>query len=262
MAQTSQNTTLVLKHAANDLPPARARSVSGAEDMAAYGRFFEALATGFKAGDIVVDIHRGTTNAAPVAASGTITLATCAADTIIEINGVEFVALASGTAVVANNEFVISGTDTADATALKNAINASTSAGIAGVVTATSALGVVTVTASKKGVIGNGVTIKAGGIKAKALITMAAVAAADTVTINGPALTATKQRASSTLTFTSAVATDAVVINGVAFTGVAGAAVYGSNQFSIDTSDAAAAADLAAAVNASTEPLISGIVTA
>lgn len=54
--------------------------------------------------------------------------------------------------------------------------------------------------------------------------------------------------ASGTATLTSAIATDVVTINGLAYTGVAG--VKSDNtEFSIDTSDTAAAADLADSIN-------------
>jgi hypothetical protein len=57
-------------------------------------------------------------------------------------------------AVAANGEFNISGTVATQATNIKNAINAVS--GLSGVVTATSALGVVTVTSVAPGTIGNG----------------------------------------------------------------------------------------------------------
>lgn len=49
-------------------------------------------------------------------------------------------------------------------------------------------------------------------------------------------------------TLTSAIAGDTVVVGGVTFTGVAGTADATKNQFSIDTSDTAAALDLAASI--------------
>ncbi len=72
---------------------------------------------------------------ASVAAGGYVKLVSCAAGTVVEINGVPFTAL-SGTATVANDEFDIAGTDAADAGKLRDAINASTTSGISGVVSA------------------------------------------------------------------------------------------------------------------------------
>src|SRR6185503_4149436 len=58
---------------------------------------------------------------AGAAATGTITLASCPAAAVIEINGVDFIAV-NGTATSGNNEFDMSGDDTADAAALAAAI--------------------------------------------------------------------------------------------------------------------------------------------
>jgi hypothetical protein len=207
------------------------------------------------------DVPKPTLKVGTAKATGTITLATCLAGTVIEINGVEFIAIASGTPVIANGEFVISGTDTADATSLVAAISGSTNAAISGVLTATSALGVVTLTAKVKGKVGNGITIKTKGVVASGSVTIAAVALSDTFSINGTAFTAVKHRASSTLTAASAIATNTCVINGVTFTAVAGAASYAAQQFSIDTSDTATAVDLVASIAACTDPRVRGMVT-
>lgn len=125
-----------------------------------------------------------------VQGTATITLTNFAAGTVLLINGVPFTSIGSGTAVVANNEFLISGTDTADATALAAAINNSTTTGIAGVVTATSAAAVVTVTAANGGLGNNAVTIENLGVVATGTITCSSVDNNDTVTINGVVLTA------------------------------------------------------------------------
>ncbi len=127
-----------------------------------------------------------------VQATGSITLATCLANTIILVNGVPFRAKGSA-ATTGNNEFDISGgTDALDATALAAAINASTTAGISGVLTASStgASGVVTVTATVPGAQGNGITLESLGVVATAVITCASVVEDDTVTLNGVVLTA------------------------------------------------------------------------
>lgn len=183
---TLQNTVLVIKHP-KGLLPANAPSVNKAMDMMAYADFFRRLGSGMepgRPGEVRVDIHRGTTDAAPVAATGTITLATCPAGQVIQINGVDFLAV-NGAATAGNNEFDISGDDTADAAALAAAIVACTTAGVAGEVTATSALGVVTVTALRKGTGGNAITLKNGGIRANGTVTYSGSSGAQTVTING-----------------------------------------------------------------------------
>lgn len=92
----------------------------------------------------------------PLNASGTITISSGSGVLTATINGVA-IATASQ-----------SGTDTACAVALAAAINASVSALIVGIVTATSALGVVTITAVRKGKAGNAITTAASGTGATA----------------------------------------------------------------------------------------------
>lgn len=92
----------------------------------------------------------------PVFASGTITLAVSSGILTATINGV---AIATG---------VLAGTDTENAVVLAAAITASVNALVAGLVTATSALGVVTVTAARGGKAGNAVTLAASGTGATA----------------------------------------------------------------------------------------------
>lgn len=101
------------------------------------------LMIGAKRGSSIQVFADGTVPAKSVAY---IKLATCAADTVVEVNGVPFTAL-SGTATVANNEFDIAGSDATDATKLAAAINNSTSAAISGVVSAV-AMGADTLTAA------------------------------------------------------------------------------------------------------------------
>jgi len=93
----------------------------------------------------------------PVAASATITLASCATDTVT-IGGITFTGTASPTTEL---HFETDGTDTADAAALAAAVNAHTTLSL--VVSATSALGVVTVTSLVKGVVGNFITLAETG---------------------------------------------------------------------------------------------------
>lgn len=143
----------------------------------------------------------------PVASSGTITLASCAAGTVVEINGVPFVAVGAA-ATSGNNEFDVSGTDTEAATSLAASINASTSTGIQYRVTATSSVGVVTVTAIHEGAQGNSVTIRTGGIRANGLVTYVTPSGAQTITING--VTAYSATAGATAALTAAAAVTAI----------------------------------------------------
>lgn len=160
-----------------------------------------------------------------VAATGAITLASCAAGTVILINGVPFTAKGSA-ATAGNNEFDVSGADSADATALAAAINASTTAGIAGVLTASANSATVTVTSSLPGLAGNAVTIENLGVVATGTVTAASVAAADTITLNGVTLTAHATTAA-------------------------------NNQFVVGATNAATAANIAACINGSSTALVS-----
>lgn len=197
-----------------------------------------------------------------VAASGTLTLTTCLADTVVEVNGVPFTAIASGVPVLGNGEFVISGADSADATSLAAAINASTNTRIADIVTASStgASGVVTVTSDRKGSLGNGMTLATKGVVAKATVTPTSAVATDTVTINGTALTCKQQRATGTLTASTAIAGNTFSIRGNTFTGQASAATRGTLTFDVGSSDTACARSICHQINS--YPALAGVVTA
>lgn len=93
--------------------------------------------------------------AGKASATVTFTGAPTAAQTVT-INGVVFTARASG---ATGNEFNIGGNVTATALNLATAINASTTDGISGAVTASSSSGVVTITAITPGKAGLGYTI-------------------------------------------------------------------------------------------------------
>lgn len=133
------------------------------EQAAALAELFRGAAGGVK--PLSVDVQTG--NAAPVAASGTITLASCVTDTVT-IGGVTFTGSASPSG---EEEFETDGDDTADAAALAAKINAHST--LSKIVSATSALGVVTVTCLVKGVVGNFITLAETGT---------------TITVSGPAL--------------------------------------------------------------------------
>ncbi len=87
-----------------------------------------------------------------VQASGTFTLTTVIATDAVKVNGVTFTAVASG---ATGNQFNIGASDTLTAVNLAAAINGSATALVAGYVTATSALTVVTVKSAFYGIAGN-----------------------------------------------------------------------------------------------------------
>ncbi len=107
-----------------------------------------------------------------VQASGTITVATTGPTNgqTCTIAGVTFTAKTSG-AVPANSEFNISATPATVATSLALAINSTVS--LSGVVSATSALGVVTVTAAVPGTVGNGIVIANVNLSNTTFVTLA-----------------------------------------------------------------------------------------
>lgn len=93
-----------------------------------------------------------------VSASGTITLATVLANSTVTVNGLVYTAVAGAKAD--NTEFSIDGNDTVDAADLADSINNDVRVGtVATGVTATSALGVVTVTAVTPGIGGNAIDL-------------------------------------------------------------------------------------------------------
>jgi phage tail sheath gpL-like len=93
-------------------------------------------------------------NHTQVAATGTVTCASVLAADTVTVSGVLLTAVSGAPAA---DQFDMSGTDTATATSLALAMNSN--ATISGIVTATSALGVVTLTAKVKGVVGNAITL-------------------------------------------------------------------------------------------------------
>lgn len=98
----------------------------------------------------------GTTSIVDCRASGTITLATVATDATVTVAGLTYTAKAVVTDPL--TQFLNTGDDTADAAALAAAINARESHRTQQVI-ATSALGVVTVTAVAEGTGGNAITL-------------------------------------------------------------------------------------------------------
>lgn len=116
------------------------------------------LLSGLSCGALLGNVYvSGSSTATTVRASGTITLVSCATDTVT-VGKTTFTG--TGTPTLSTH-FETDGTDTADAAALAAAINAH--ADTSKVVYATSALGVVTVTALVHGTIGNHIVLSETG---------------------------------------------------------------------------------------------------
>lgn len=115
-----------------------------------------ALATSALIKDMASGLHRGvlyiqTGSAAPVAASGTLTLVSAIATDAITIGTTTFTA--TSTPSLSTDWEIDGASDTLDAASLAAAINAH--ATVSQIVTASSAVNVVTITAKQKGVVGN-----------------------------------------------------------------------------------------------------------
>jgi hypothetical protein len=83
---SQENTVLVINSPKGTLPN-NAPGTNGAEDLMKYARYFEAMAGGMAPGTNQVDVHRGTTDAAPVAASAIITCAAVQSGDTVTVNG-------------------------------------------------------------------------------------------------------------------------------------------------------------------------------
>lgn len=127
------------------------------------------LISSILAGGIAQPIVYVTVEESEVKATGTITLSnTGAANDTLVINGVTFTAVASG---ATGNQWNVGGTATLSAAAIAAAFNASATALVNTQITATSALGVVTISAVNRGYAGNAVTI-AKGVDAGTVMTV------------------------------------------------------------------------------------------
>jgi hypothetical protein len=107
------------------------------------------FAKGTRRGNMLVKVG-------PVQATGTVTFSSFVADDTVTVNGVVFTGKASPSGA---QEFLIGADDTATAVAFAAKINASALAHIVSCLSATSALGVVTLTATTPGLEGNNNTI-------------------------------------------------------------------------------------------------------
>lgn len=149
-------------------------------------------------------------------ATGTVTCASVQAGDTVTINGLVYTAV-TGTKAD-NTQFSIDTGNNECAADLADSINNDVRAGTLGDVSAQVSTNVVTCTSNQSGTAGNAVTL---------------------VSSNG-----TRLAVSGSGTFTGGVNADQVTVNGLVYTAVAGAKAN-NTQFSIDTSDTAAATDLA-----------------
>ncbi|KKN75424.1 hypothetical protein LCGC14_0380450 [marine sediment metagenome] len=147
-------------------------------------------------------------------ATGTAQCTSVIATDTITVNGILYTGVAG---VKANNEqFSIDTSNTACAADLADSITNDTRTGTLGDQTATSSGDTVTITTDVLGTTGDAITLAQTG---------------GTITLSGA-------------TFSGGVTADQVIVNGLVYLGVAGAKAD-NTQFSIDTSDTAAATDLA-----------------
>lgn len=116
--------------------------------------YFREIMSGLSRGDVTVQ----TASADPVAATATATLVTVAVGNTVTIGGTTLTASASP---ASESDFSQAGTDTQDAASLASVINAHSV--LSHLVKATSALGVVTITALQSGVVGNQIVISKVG---------------------------------------------------------------------------------------------------
>jgi hypothetical protein len=214
-------------------------------------------------------------------ATGTVTITAAGVDNddTVTINGVDFTAAAAED--LEAGEFDISGTDTAAATSLAACINASEDEDIVGVVTATSAAGVVTVRAVATGVAGNALTfvssdaqlaVTGSGFLAGATAVQACTslaAAINACTALSGIVTATTSATVVTVRAVTAGAggnsiglasSDAQLA--VSAATLTGGATVTNNTFDFGGSDTQTATALVTAINASSTALVSGQVLA
>jgi len=153
--------------------------------------------------------------------TGTAQCTSCIAGDELVVNGLTYTGVAG--VKTDNTEFSIDTSDDATATDLADSINNDIRVGTLGTVSATASTDTVTLTTDVEGVAGDATTLAQTG---------------GTITLSGAV-------------FSGGVDANIATINGLTYTAVAGARAD-DTQFSIDTSDTAAATDLAAAITADT----------
>jgi len=130
-------------------------SVSTSEPNAEANNLINYVA-GLTSGAMMGNMTVSVSSSALVAATGTVTASSVQAGDTVTINGVVFTATTSAAGA---NQFNIGASNTTCAAAIVTSIAASTTALIQGFISASSALGVVTLTAIPKGVVGNAYTL-------------------------------------------------------------------------------------------------------
>ena len=153
-----------------------------------------------------------------VFSTGTAQCTSVIATNTVAINGLLYTAVAGAKAD--NTEFSVDTSDTACAADLADSINNDVRVGTLGVVSASPTTDTVTLTSDVLGVGGDATTLAETG---------------GTITLSGA-------------TFSGGVDADTVVVDGLTYTAVAGAKAD-NTEFSTDTSDTAAATDLADSIN-------------
>lgn len=141
---------ITIKAGRSDITNVVDSSTADQEGLQKLCNFLEAAKTGCE--PCSIDVQTSSTD--PVAASGTVTLATVAADDTVTIGAVTLTAKASP---ANENQFSQAGTDTVDAASLVSKINAHSV--LSKVVFASSESGVVTITSLVKGLIGNQIAL-------------------------------------------------------------------------------------------------------
>lgn len=284
------NKTFVVSTVDGVLPTAAEWLNNFSEASAKAAAFFDRCAEGFapgNPGETSIALIEGSTAAVVARAYATIALVSCAANTVVEINGAPFSAI-SGAANAGNDEFDMSGTDAADATSLAASVTASTTAAVQNVraanIAATLTLASVaagewveingvrlTASASPIGIdqfsMAGTDTVDAASLAAvvnahpQLTANMLATSAAGVVTLrrwtgttaltiakSAAGITTSGTAASGTITAATAIAGNTCSVGGITFTGVAGSTLT-AVQFSIDTSDTAAGDSLRAQIN-------------
>lgn len=140
------------------------------QNVEALRHLLSMLNGGDRTGTLAIAVQNNATQA-----SGTLTLSSTVATNTCAINGVTFTCESGG---ASGNQFNVGGSDTLTAANLASAINGSATTGVKGIITATSALGVVTVKATLPGITGNGYAL-AGGTNISANVSLLAGGAPD-----------------------------------------------------------------------------------
>jgi phage tail sheath gpL-like len=142
--------TVIFEHAETE-PTMQEILIAQAGDRVQAGKllmnYVRSLLGGARSGKVITSLNA-------VKATGTITLSSHVNTNTVTVNGIVFTCVSSG---ATGNQYNVGADDTETATNLAAALNAN--ATLDGMVVATSALGVVTLTATVPGEIGNALTL-------------------------------------------------------------------------------------------------------